>query len=271
MIIRSNRELKSQYDQLQSGDVFVGSLSSKHLKQTMLVDLLERGVICLPSALSQILNSSKIAQTFTLNRWMLPHTAVINRRKELMDAISSYGKQNIGPVITKQDHMHCGHGVRRWETLEILYNYLAFSESSYPFVLQPYVENFTDLRVIIIGNYVESYVRQNPYNFRSNIAAGGSSRPYALGTDGKHICHEIMTRGKFPYAHIDLLVMDRGEYYLSEIALNGGTRGAKITRQEIDQKKWEVLEDLISSPRSDTDSHGLKIEKASYFDNSKLP
>lgn len=245
MIIRSNRELKSRYDQLQSGDVYVGSLSSKHLKQTMLVDLLERGVTCLPSALAQILNGSKIAQTFTLSRWMLPQTTVIYRRKDLMDAISNYAKQVIGPVITKQDHMHCGHGVRRWDNIETLYNYLAFSKSSYPFVLQPYAENFTDVRVIKIGGYIESYVRQNPYNFRSNIAAGGSSRPFALGADGKNICHEVMTRGKFPYAHIDLLVMDSGDYYLSEITLNGGTSGAKLSRQELDQKKQQVLESLI--------------------------
>ncbi len=249
MIIRSNRELKSRYDQLQIGDVFVGSLSSKHLKQTMLVDLLERGVVCLPSALSQILNSSKVAQAFILNRWMLPHTTVIHRRKDLIDAISSYGKQNIGPVITKQDHMHCGHGVRRWENIEVLYNHLAFSESSYPFVLQPYIEKFTDVRVIVVGDYLESYIRQNPYNFRCNVSAGGKSHCFDLETEGVHICHEVMMRGKFPYAHIDLLVMDSGEYYLSEIALNGGTKGAKIKRKELDQKKQEVLEILIQKKK----------------------
>jgi len=249
MIIRSNRELKSRYDQLQIGDVYVGSLSSKYLKQSMLVDLLEWGVVCLPSAPSQILNSSKLAQAPILKRWMLPHTAVIHRRKDLIDAISSYGKQNIGPVITKQDHMHCGHGVRRWENMEILYNQLAFSESSYPFVLQPYLEKYTDVRVIVVGDYLESYIRQNPYNFRCNIAAGGSSRAFALGAGGKDICHEVMIRGKFPYAHIDLLVMDGGEYYLSEITLNGGTSGAKISRQELDQKKQQVLEDLIQQER----------------------
>ena len=249
MIIKSNRELKSLYDQLQTGDVFVGSVSSKYLKQSMLVDLLERGVVCLPSALSQVLNSSKVAQTFILNRWMLPHTAVIHRRKDLMDAISSYGKQNIGPVITKQDHMHCGHGVRRWENIEILYNYLAFSESSYPFVLQPYVENFTDVRVITIETYFEAYARQSPYNFRSNISAGGTSRPFALAKDGTKLCREVMKRGKFPYAHIDLLVIDSGEYYLSEIALNGGTRGAKITQKALDLKKQEVLECLIQEEK----------------------
>ena len=246
MIIRSNRELKSLYHQLAAGDVFVGSLSAKYLKQSMLVDLLERGVICLPSALCQVLNSSKVAQTFILNRWMLPHTAVIHRRKDLLDAISNYGRQKIGPVITKQDHMHCGHGVRRWETIEILYNQLAFSESSYPFVLQPYAEKFTDVRVIAVDDYLESYTRQNPYNFRCNLSAGGKCRPFDLGADGMKICREAMQRGKFPYAHIDLLAMSSGEYYLSEIALNGGTRGASIKRKALDHKKQEVLESLIT-------------------------
>ena len=54
-----------------------------------------------------------------------------------------------------------------------------------------------------------------------------------------------MKRGQFPYAHIDLLVMDSNEYYLSEIALNGGTRGAKITRRQLDREKQKVLEDMI--------------------------
>ena len=245
MIIKSNRELKSLYDQLDTGDVFTGSISSKHLKQTMLVDLLERGVCCHPSALSQVLNSSKVAQTFILKKWMIPHTTVICRRKDLMDAIGSYCKQDIGPVVTKQDHMHCGHGVRRWDTIENLYNYLAFSESSYPFVLQPYVENFTDVRVIIAGDYIESYVRQNPFNFRNNISAGGDSQPFTLAKDSKKMCREVIKRGKFPYAHIDLIVMDSGEYYFSEIALNGGTVGARIKRKELDQKKQEVIEGLI--------------------------
>jgi ribosomal protein S6--L-glutamate ligase len=253
MIIRSNQELKSHYDQLQPGDVFVGSLASKYLKQSMLIDLLERGIRCLPSALSQVLNSSKVTQTFVLNAWMIPHTTVICRRKELLDAIGEYVKLNIGPVVTKQNHLHCGHGVRRWDTIEVLYNYIAFSESSYPFILQPYVDNFTDVRVIMVGDYLESYDRQNPYNFRSNMAVGGKSAPFTLATEGKHLCQEVMKRGKFPYAHIDLLVMDDGAHYLTEIALNGGTRGASIKRKALDQKKQEVIENLINSPRNDTD------------------
>ncbi|MBT8372851.1 MAG: hypothetical protein KJO34_17950 [Deltaproteobacteria bacterium] len=241
MIIRSNRELKSKYDQLGAGDILVGTVSSKHLKQTMLLDLLERGVCCLPSALSQILNSSKVSQALVFKKWMISQTTVILRRLDLIDAISRYGKKGIVAVVTKQDHMHCGHGVRRWDTMETLYNHMGFLESTYPFVLQPYVENFSDVRVLMVGDYVESYSRQNAYNFRSNLAAGGKSRPFSLKTDCKQFCREVMKRGKFPYAHIDLLIMDNGEYFLSEIALNGGIKGARINREELHRKKQELL------------------------------
>jgi len=55
-----------------------------------------------------------------------------------------------------------------------------------------------------------------------------------------------MERGKFPYAHLDIHITDDGSYYLSEITLNGGTKGAKIRRKELDQKKQAVLEGLVN-------------------------
>jgi ribosomal protein S6--L-glutamate ligase len=55
-----------------------------------------------------------------------------------------------------------------------------------------------------------------------------------------------MERGKFPYAHLDIHITDDGTYYLSEIALNGGTKGAKIRRKELHQKKQDVLERLAN-------------------------
>ena len=93
----------------------------------------------------------------------------------------------------------------------------------------------------MVGDYVESYIRYNPYNFRNNISSGGKSRPFTLNEECKHICREAMKRGKFPYAHIDLLIMDSGECYLSEIALNGGTKGARINRKELHRQKQKLL------------------------------
>jgi ribosomal protein S6--L-glutamate ligase len=56
-----------------------------------------------------------------------------------------------------------------------------------------------------------------------------------------------MQRGKFPFAHIDLMLTESGECYLSEIALNGGVKGARIRRETLDQKKMALLEKLANN------------------------
>jgi len=244
MIVRTNRELKARYNELTAGDVFIGNLSLKYLKQPCLIDMLERGIRCLPSPLAQILNSSKVAQAFVLHEWMLPHTQAISRRTDIIDAINIFGKNGIGPVVTKQDDLHCGHGIRRWETIETLYSFMALAESSYPFVLQPFQEEFTDIRVIIVGDYVESYTRSNLYNFRVNLSSGGTGSPYKLDEKKEAFCRSVMQRGKFPFAHLDLMILENGECYLSEITLNGGIKGARISRPDLIQNKKALLEKM---------------------------
>ncbi|MDY6792929.1 MAG: hypothetical protein SWH54_16820 [Thermodesulfobacteriota bacterium] len=246
MIISGNRKLKELYHKLGPGDIFVGMLASKHLKQSMLIDLLEREVHCFPSPLSQVINSSKALQALIFRDLMLPHTQVITRRVELIDAINLYNRHGIGPVVSKENHMHCGYGIRRWETVESLYSHMALIESCYPFVLQPLLENFTDVRIIIVGDYTEAYTRYNPYNFRMNISSGGKSHPYVLDKDKKEFCLSVMKRGKFPFAHIDLHILKNGNCFLSEIALNGGIKGAVIDRNELDEKKRAVLEQMAN-------------------------
>ena len=244
MIICSTRELRARYDELGAGDCYVGTVSARHLKQAILIDLASRGVACYPSALSQTLNGSKVAQAFIYRQWMVPHTLAICRRADLIAAISHLAAHGIGAVVSKQDHMHCGHGIRRWQSIEQLYNCLGFDTTAYPFVLQPFVENFTDVRVIMVGDYEEAYIRENPNSFRGNLAAGGQSRPCELNADNHRLCRAAMQRGGFPYAHIDLMIDGDGGAYLCEIALNGGTHGARIDRRELDRKKKELLLNL---------------------------
>ena len=253
MIFKTTRELETHYRDLRAGDVFIGNLALKHLRQAVLIDLLERGVHCLPSPLSQILSRSKTAQAFLLKQWMLPHTLVIRRRSDLIRAISRYNQEGIGAVITKQDHMHCGHGIRKWDGIESLFAYMGLVESSYAFVLQPFVENFTDVRVLLVGDYREAYARYNPHNFRVNLSSGGTSTVYYPDDEMIRFCRSVMKRGNFPYAHIDLQVMKNGDCFLSEIALNGGTKGARITRQELDDRKNEVLENLAKVKNENPD------------------
>lgn len=247
MIIRTNRELKEHYDELNAGDCFIGMLSFKNVKHRAFIDLLERGVRFLPSALSQTLGHSKVAQALSLRQWMIPHTLIIARRVDLMHAINTYNQHGIGTVVTKEDHLQCGFGVHRWDSIEALYNHVSLNTRSYPFVLQPFLETYTDLRVIVAGDYYEAYTRENQNNFRMNLTAGGTSRPYTLTNAHLGLCHSVMEQGKFPYAHIDLLVTEDGHGYLSEIALNGGMKGARITREDLNALKKDILEKMAGS------------------------
>jgi len=245
VIITNSKELMDRYDEFGRGDIFAGKPAAGGLNQFLLIDLLERGVLCVPSPLSQIISGSKVVQTLLLNRWMLPNTLIISRRKNLMDAVGLFNRTGTAQVVTKEDRMHCGHGIRKWESVETLYSFISMSESSYPFILQPYIEGFTDFRVIVAGDYAEAYVRHNPDNFRMNMAAGGSSRPVDLDADKERFCRAVMERGKFPYAHIDIMIASDGKYYLSEIALNGGIKGASTGRADLERRKLEITDRLI--------------------------
>jgi ribosomal protein S6--L-glutamate ligase len=249
VIITGTKELMTRYDELEEGDIFAGKLDAGGFKSFLLVDLLERGVRCVPSPLSQIISGSKTVQALLLNKWMFPHTLVISRRKNLIDAIGYFNRLGIKTAVTKEDRMHCGFGIRKWDSVETLYSCLSMSESSYPFVMQPFIEDATDIRVVVAGNYTEAYTRHNPDNFRMNMAAGGTSRPFFIDAEKEIFCRAVMDRGRFPYAHIDILITPDGKFYLSEIALNGGIKGAAIGRDELDRKKQEVIDDILKKDR----------------------
>ena len=244
MIIRTNRELRERYDELKAGDCLICVLGFRNLKHRALIDLLERGVRCFPSALSQTLCRSKVAQALGLRQWMIPHTLIVARRLDCMHAINTYNQHGIGPVVTKEDHLQCGLGVHRWDNIEAVYNQATSDSISYPFVVQPFLEDYTDVRIIIADDYCEAYTRKNPHNFRMNISAGGTSSLYAPDKGQLALCRAVMERGKFAYAHIDLLVTGQGHSFLSEIALTGGMKGARIEREDLDAIKKDILEKM---------------------------
>ena len=247
MIIRKYSELILAYHDLGPGDLFIGQIPGTPQKAAILIDLMARGVQLLPSATAQMLGMSKTTQAFLLEPWMPPHTLAIRRRKALLDALGRYAQNGIECAVTKQEHRHCGHGVRRWNDLEMLYSCISQDDSQYPFVLQPFMKIATDLRVIIVGDYTEAYARNNLHGFRQNLAAGGESRPYSLNQTQVTLCRKIMTRGRMPYAHIDLMITDSGDTYLTEISLNGGIKGARISRSDLEQLKQEQLTALAEA------------------------
>nr|HID58722.1 hypothetical protein [Desulfobacterales bacterium] len=54
-----------------------------------------------------------------------------------------------------------------------------------------------------------------------------------------------MTRGKFPFAHIDIMCISDGKSYLCEISLNGGLEGAQIRREQLNRIKNDLLKQKV--------------------------
>ncbi|MFN3505182.1 MAG: RimK family alpha-L-glutamate ligase [Caldimicrobium sp.] len=236
--VLSYRSLLNNYLKLKAGDLVLTRIPIKETNYPLIFDLQVKGVISFPSFLSQIISASKVAQAMLLKNFMPPYTYVITNQISLLEIM-----QNPPPYegyITKKDRANCGLGIYLWDSLEEIFKYAGTSVLEFPFVLQPFYKDWKDLRVIILGErYYEAYLRENKGNFRQNLFFGGKAYSYALNTEELNLCREIMMRGAFPYAHIDLAYIEDRGLFLSEINLKGGIKGAKIS--------VELYEEIIKS------------------------
>ena len=131
-------------------------------------------------------------------------------------------------------------GILLYRSIEDIYTQAANGVLSYPFVIQPFVEHSSDIRVIVLDEYTEAYSRFNPNNFRNNLHCGGSAQPCSISEEVGNFCAEVMVRGDFPYAHLDLMVTPEKVIYLAEINLRGGLRGARISSEEYKSRITDI-------------------------------
>ena len=234
-IVKNNNMLRRQFNELGVGDVVLGRVRMKPSEEFLLLDLVERGVVLYPSALSQQVCRSKVQQAVLFSSFMLPHTCAIHDQHDIMAAVNLYDRHEISKVVTKLDRKNAGMGIHLWQSIEDVFTQASLGVLPFPFVVQPFLAESQDVRVVILGEYKEAYSRKNPYNFRNNLHCGGRSEPCVLSGEQWHLCHKVMERGKFPYAHIDLMV-NGATSYLAEINLRGGIRGAAITPVEYTEK-----------------------------------
>lgn len=181
---------------------------------------------------------------------MLPHTSVAYDTNSLLELISQYNLAGIKDVVLKRDRKNGGLGIHRFSSIEEVYNFAAFCNLEYPLVLQPFVEEFKDIRVILLGDhYTEAYERINQANFRHNLHCGGSASPYKMSEEMHQFCRKVMSRGRFPYAHIDLMQMSSGVIHLIEINLRGGLRGAKIDSRSYQETIDKLHKQLLTTEK----------------------
>ncbi len=245
-IIDTNDELFRKYKELQAGDIVTCRLRLKYGEEHLLLDLLERGVQLIPSATSQLASRSKTFQARLLASSMIPHTVAIYDIHGLLETVSLYGKYSIERVILKHDRKNAGLGIHLFRDIEDVYTQAANNVLPYPFVLQPYIKNSRDVRVILIDGFVEAYERNNPNNFRNNLHCGGEATPFTLSDKQLKLCRTAMQRGHYPYAHLDLMVTESNETFLAEINLRGGMRGAVVDPKSYRTMIAEVIEKILA-------------------------
>ncbi len=244
-IIKTNSELFERFQTLDAGDVVTCRLRLKYGEEHLLLDLLERGVTLIPSATSQLASRCKTFQARLLAPLMVPLTVAIYDIHGLLDTISLYGRHSIGKVVLKHDRKNAGLGIHLFRDIEDVYTQAANNVLPYPFVLQPFVEDSRDVRVIILDDYVEAYERNNPDNFRNNLHCGGKPVPFNLNKTQLELCHKAMERGSFPYGHLDLMITEKSDVYLAEINLRGGMRGAAMDSVSYKKKVQAIEEKLL--------------------------
>ncbi len=241
MIIRDNQTLRRRFDELGASDTVIGRVSTRPGEDGILLDLLERKVRLIPSALSQAISRRKTMQARVFGPWMPPLTTAVYDIHQLLEALALFPA---GAVVTKQDGKNAGLGVQLWPSVEEVYSLATLGSLPFPFVLQPFYKGARDIRVIVIGSYLEAYERHNEANFRHNLHCGGKSSPCELSAEQQKICRQVMVRGKFPYAHLDLMVSGKHNY-LIEINLRGGIRGARLSAARYKEMTEAVHEEML--------------------------
>jgi glutathione synthase/RimK-type ligase-like ATP-grasp enzyme len=245
LIVRTLTEFRRHYRQLGAGDAILSPLPWRPGEEAKLMDLVNRGVFFFPSALSQMLIRSKVAQAEVLGEFMVPGTFVAYSLPDLARRLGKLQDPEGGQVVTKRDQAHLGLGVSLWPSLEVLYSLGGLQGLPFPLVVQPFLAEARDLRAVVLGDYAEVYERLNPGSFRKNLFQGGSSRPLEVTPEILAFCHRVMARGQFPYAILDLLVSGAGELYLSEISMRGGLTGARLSQAEFRERLRSLEEDSV--------------------------
>lgn len=244
IVIKDNQSLFNHYNSLEAGDIICCRIRLKPGEEHLLLNLSERGVKAVPSLTSQLCSRSKAFQTRLFSWAMLPGTTVIYTVHDLLKVIGQYGNCSISKVVLKQEGKNGGLGIFLFNSIEDIYTQSAVGMHSYPFVIQPFISDFRDLRVIILDDYIEVYERISSGSFRHNLHCGGTPRPSELSDQQLRLCQKIMDQGAFPYAHLDLMVRDDGTTYFTEINLRGGLRGAKI-ESSVYQSRIEKIQDQL--------------------------
>lgn len=126
------------------------------------------------------------------------------------------------PIVAKLAEGSQGREVYLLESREEI---TAFQRLNYarPHLYQKYIleSRGRDIRVFVVGdNVVASMLRENPDDFRSNIALGGHASKYEPRNEIKDMCVSVSKLLGLDFAGVDILIGKNREPYICEVNSN---------------------------------------------------
>jgi hypothetical protein len=185
-----------------------------------------RGALLFPPLVAQSLSLSKIHQALHYVNDMVPNTEVLFRKFHLQRVLRKYAERNILRSVVKEDRGSMGLGGHPCWSLNELARTITHVASP-PVVVQPMIEDFRELRLLLFGGTVVAKEKINSDKiFWKNRIYGGVTKRITPGQQVVAFGKEMMKLGKFPWAYMDLLVTN-DNIFLSEINLSGSNAGLK--------------------------------------------
>lgn len=162
--------------------------------------------------------NDKIKQNDLFNLYSLPHIETfITKEKE---EAKEYAEKTKYPIIVKNAHGAGGEDVEKIENKEDAFDLIEkiFSDTGYVksgfqiikdyFYVQPFIKHEKDLRIITIGDRVETAYWRISDDWRKNISRGADFSFEDIPENAKKMCLEISKKLGFNWMAYDILMID---------------------------------------------------------------
>lgn len=212
---------------------------------------------CIRSVDDKLLSIQKIVES--TKGVLFPKTLLLT--KEITAAFVS--QHFTYPVVIKVMHGSKGKGVVLVHTekeLDNLININTASDFGDEIIIQECITSSKgrDLRLVICdGKCATSYVRENPNNFRSNVAGGGSITAYTVPESIKIVGEEIAKVMEMNMGSVDFLFGENDTFYFCEANAMPGLALAF----DIEKDFLNLLEQIKNRPEPEWKKRLRKGEK----------
>ncbi len=183
-----------------------------------------------PAALEISIDKFATLQRVSALGFPTPDTAVVQSRREALDAFEMLGSDCVVKPIFGGE----GRGVMRIRDPELAWTAFSTLENLGAVC---YVQKFvppggSDTRLLVIGDTVRGIERTNDTEFRTNVSSGGRCQAVDLNPQqvemAQAICKDIGLR----FASVDLLHFEDGDAKVIEVNAIPGWRGAQAVSQD---------------------------------------